>query len=446
MHPLQSIHAVVDALRPRPTQVRLGLCRFLPWPLVLAFLLGATPAWGGPATQPLPPVPEEAVEENPPLWVTPSLDLRLRYEYGDQSDLRAANAATARARVGVLTRAAAGFQAFAEYEGTVAADRTSYQAASVHGLGEGRTVIADPESHELNQLWLSWSGAGLDIKGGRQAINRGNQRHVGGVAWRQNMQTFDAATLGYAVNDDLSLYYGYVRRVNRIFGSGDKALAAQDDFAGDSHLIEATWNSAPFGTLTAYAYLLDLNNGGGAFGTRTYGLWWQGSVPVSAYGGGMTAGWYLEGALQEGAFGNPNDHLAPYIHAAVSLSKDKGPELTLGYELLGSDPGRGAVQFPLGTGHRFNGYADLFLTTPANGLQDMYVRLVSPLPLGLRGELAGHRFLAARGGGAYGSELDAVLSRRFGNHVTALAKHAWFFGENSMPDVQRFSIELNVSF
>jgi hypothetical protein len=32
-----------------------------------------------------------------------------------------------------------------------------------------------------------------------------------------------------------------------------------------------------------------------------------------------------------------------------------------------------AVQTPMATLHKFNGWADLFLTTPANGLTDMYV-------------------------------------------------------------------------
>ncbi len=46
--------------------------------------------------------------------------------------------------------------------------------------------------------------------------------------------------------------------------------------------------------------------------------------------------------------------------------------LGVGYELLGSDDGVAAFQTPLATLHKFNGFADQFLVTPAGGLQDIY--------------------------------------------------------------------------
>ena len=44
-----------------------------------------------------------------------------------------------------------------------------------------------------------------------------------------------------------------------------------------------------------------------------------------------------------------------------------------GYELLGSDDGKVAFNTPLATKHKFNGWADKFLGTPKEGLEDVYL-------------------------------------------------------------------------
>ena len=87
-----------------------------------------------------------------PALVDPTVDIRLRYEYGDQEGLDTSHAATIRNRIGLLTRELGGFQAFAEYEGTLAVDRDAYNPGNGPAT---RAVIADPESHELNQAWVS---------------------------------------------------------------------------------------------------------------------------------------------------------------------------------------------------------------------------------------------------------------------------------------------------
>ena len=106
---------------------------------------------------------KQTVAEIPPAAATfsdlytkakPTVDIRARYEYGEAEPLDDSNAFTVRGRLGLLSGTYAGFSLFAEYEGTLTADRDGYQAASVHGTGLGKTIIADPESHELNQAWV----------------------------------------------------------------------------------------------------------------------------------------------------------------------------------------------------------------------------------------------------------------------------------------------------
>ena len=95
--------------------------------------------------------------------------------------------------------------------------------------------------------------------------------------------------------------------------------------------------------------------------------------------------------------------------------------MKLAIEQLGSN-GRRAYQTPLATGHAFNGWADRFLTTPADGLQDRYLGWKH----GWGGWQAGvfvHDFRADRGDADYGSEWDASLGFKLGP-VALLAKYA----------------------
>src|SRR3989338_9048555 len=68
---------------------------------------------------------------------------------------------------------------------------------------------------------------------------------------------------------------------------------------------------------------------------------------------------------------NPVTFDADYWNAQIGLGV-AGFSLAAGYEELGSDGGAAAFQTPLATLHAFNGWADLFLATPANGLRDYY--------------------------------------------------------------------------
>src|SRR5437868_3122510 len=68
---------------------------------------------------------------------------------------------------------------------------------------------------------------------------------------------------------------------------------------------------------------------------------------------------------------NPVRFAADYVAGEAGLAY-RSLTLTGGWEKLGSDGGRAAVQTPMATLHKFDGWADLFLTTPANGLRDLY--------------------------------------------------------------------------
>ena len=106
---------------------------------------------------------------------------------------------------------------------------------------------------------------------------------------------------------------------------------------------------------------------------------------------------------------NPSSFDLWYYRVEPGVAYD-GAKAKLGYEVLQGD-GTSAFQTPLATLHSFNGLTDQFLTTPPDGLQDLYLSLDAPLPgEGWLSELslqAGyHQFWAEKGDSHYGWEWD----------------------------------------
>ncbi len=380
--------------------------------------------------------------DKPEPWIVPTADIRARYEYGDQDGRNTSHAGTLRARLGLITGEFSGFQAFAEYEGTLAVDRDSYQAASVHGLGQNKTIIADPESHELNQLWISYRGIeAASLKAGRQGINLDNQRYVGTVAWRQNMQTLDAATLRLTPSDSLAASYTYVNKVNRIFGSQSKANPAQDDFEGNTHLVHLSAPDLAIGDVSLFAYLMDLGNAAGdADSNNSFGVVSAGPLPWENFK------YHAEYGFQTDAFDNPLDYRAHYVHGALDAAVGESSSLGAGYEYLGSDNGVG-YKFPLGTNHKFNGFADKFLATPPDGLQDIYLVAGTKLPGDFGCKLFYHKFYNDDGSSNYGNEVDFVVTKDLGGGFSFLGKYAYYWAEDTpFTDTNRFSVEVDYKF
>jgi len=380
------------------------------------------------------------LDDDAPAPVKATLESRARYSYGDQDGLDDSHAGTLRSRLGLLTRELSGFQLFAEYEGTLTIDRDSYNDATGRRSLD-KTVIADPESHELNQLWGSYRTPDdfLRVKAGRQGINLDNQRFVGTVGWRQNMQTYDAAAVTVSPVEDLDLYYGYAWKVNRVFGS-EVVAPRFTDFHGNSHLVNVRYDGLPFGRLTAYGYFLDLHNEAGDVNSnQTFGLSLTGNVidtPVS---------YHAEYAYQTDAFDSPLDYGTHYAHGALSVPLFEGLKGTLGLEYLGSNNGVG-FKTPLATLHKFNGFADRFLATPAAGLTDLYGTVSCRLPWALGVAVWYHHFQDADFDTTLGNEVDLVLTKDLGRGISLLAKGALFRGSNGEPDVNRATLELSYRF
>ena len=119
--------------------------------------------------------------------------------------------------------------------------------------------------------------------------------------------------------------------------------------------------------------------------------------------------------------------------------------VTAGYEVLGSDNGQG-FRTPLATLHAFNGWADVFLTTPGAGLRDTYIKVAANLPASLQLLAFYHRFDADRGRARFGDEIDLQLVRRLTKTLSLTAKAALFDGKPGFADRDKVMLQADYAF
>ncbi len=350
---------------------------------------------------------------------TPSLDMRLRYETVDQDGLaRDAKALTLRTRLGYRTGDYRGFSAFAEFEDTTPLRDDDYN--STRNGKTGYPVVADPDATALNQAYLEYAApAATRIRYGKQRIILDNARFVGNVGWRQNEQTFNALSLVNEALPDTTINYAYVTEIDTITDTRTDSRA---------HLLNARYQGWAAGTLTAYAYLVEFP--GRPTSNRTLGLRFAGKQALS----GVGIDYLLEFARQDDYKAGDAGIGSDYRRIEVGIDSH-GVTLGLGQELLGADDYSG-FETPLATKHAFNGWADKFLNTPVDGLDDRFLRLGGSL-MGTRLQAVYHDFSADRGGADYGTEWDLLATRKFGKHYAAGVKYARYDADGLATDTRK---------
>lgn len=336
-------------------------------------------------------------------WI---LQGRYRLEDVDQDGpLRAATASTLRTHVGYETNQALPFSALVEIE-----DVHAIGAEEFNSTTNGNTqysTVADPDGTELNQAFLTWQRSGLRARVGRQALNLDNARFIGDVDFRQNQQTYDSATLQATTPGGSRVIYGYLWRVRRFLGD-DHPLG---DLDLRTHALNASHGFLNGDRVTAYAYLVEFEAAAMlASSTKTFGISYDGGIDVET----QRFMYRAEYADQSDFADNPNAVDAWYANLELGWRFTNQWVLTAGAERLNGD-GTQAFQTPLATLHKFNGLADIFTTTPANGLDDYYVRASVPV-FGARVTASWHDFRAVEGNDAYGDEIDVQITWRLDSH------------------------------
>ena len=354
----------------------------------------------------------------------PAFNVRYRLETVDQAGIaNSARASTAKARLSWLMPASEGFSAGFEGDYVFVVGEERYNSTN-NGLGE-YPVVADPVGFDLNQAYVRYRDDSLVVTMGRQRILHGAQRFVGGVAWRQNEQTFDALRV-QSTHERASVDYSYVANVNRIFGPEDGAQPAT--WEGNSHLFRLEVKPGEGHAFGSFVYLMDFENANGPpNANRTYGLDYTASFGAV----GVTA----TIARQSDWADNPLSYDAAY-HSLEGRLKSGAVTYTVGYEVLGSDEGLASFRMPTATLHKFQGWTDKFLATPAAGVRDFYVKAgtkVGPAAVAM----ALHDFGAVEGGAHYGREVDLSVSCPVGEKLGLLFKFARYNADEHATDTTK---------
>lgn len=366
-------------------------------------------------------------------------DLNLRYEAVDQDNaLEDASALTLRTRLGFSSGSVNGFSFTAEVEDSRIVLGQDEFTVGPTGFNVGEySVIADPETTEVDQAFIQYKADNFTARVGRQVITLDDHRFVGHVGWRQDRQTFDAVSAKYAATDNLELFYSYLYKRNRIF-------AEAADLDSKDHILHATYTSK-IGKFVAYAYLLEVDNDTDN-ALDTYGVSYDGKMKgesVSwAYGGE-----FATQSSEAGAGETATDFDASYLNAYVAATFS-GVTAKVDYEILGSDDGLYGFATPLATLHKFNGWTDQFLGTPAQGLKD--------LKLSLSGGLAGGKWLLAyhdfsaddssNGADDLGSEINVQYTKKFAGKYNFGIKYGTYDAGDIKVDTNRFWMWIGTRF
>ena len=173
------------------------------------------------------------------------------------------------------------------------------------------------------------------------------------------------------------------------------------------------WRRFPDG----FAYLLDFDPESDYPSAKTvdnsndtYGIEYNGDLDLLK----LHAAW----ATQSDAGNSTLNYNADYYVIDVS-GKAAAVTLGAGYEVLGAGDGVG-FKTPLATLHKFQGWADKFLSTPGDGVKDAYVSIAGTVgPVKLKAVY--HDFNAEEGSASFGQEIDLsgtwAVNKRFSTQL-----------------------------
>lgn len=368
----------------------------------------------------------------------PYVDARLRNETVDQDSRPLdANSWTLRIRAGLELKLSD--------TTTIAGDLDWVEVLNndFNSTINGRTqfpVVGDPQATELNRLFLTnTSIEDTKVTIGRQRIIFDDARFVGNVGWRQNEQTYDAVRIENSSWGDVKIDAAYLRRVNRIFGPDSPA----GRFRGDTFLLNVS-KPTPIGKLTGFAYLVELEEAL-ANSVQTYGGRLTGKTNVAD---DVSFAYAASFATQSEYQNNPIDFSADY-YFAEGVFGSKGFTGGAGYEVLTGNGTKGFAT-PLATLHKFQGFADLFLATPADGIEDLYFKAgwagknVGPFS-SVRFVAAYHDFRAENVSLKYGTETNLLAVANWKN-MTFLVKYADYNADGFGTDTTRLTIDFGIKF
>jgi len=300
--------------------------------------------------------------------------------------------------------------------------------------GKKYSTVMDPQYAMISNAAINYTMDKTTLHAGRGQVNLDNQRFIGTVGWRQLERSYDSVFVANNSIKNLSVLAAWVY--------GYQGVVEGETVDTNTVLLHAAYTVMPALKITAYDYMIASNGRSNDVGCDTYGLALTGKVKMNA----ISLNYRAEYAMQTDATMSIHDGdrkaNADYINLDVS-GNFQGILAGVNYELQSGTENDSTANrtfsTPLGTNHKFNGWADQFLKTPKGGLQDMN------LHIGYKAKGFGkvlavyHQFTAdkamqaASGTGTsddLGSEIDFLYANKIPgvNNLTGLAKYASYSG------------------
>ena len=428
--------------------------------------MSSLPAVAEEASKPAPETLLEAIQQGKPMT-----SFRLRYENVDQEGYQSTAATAPKLKTGEAwtLRSLIGWQTapFKNFSFGV-------QLTDVHEFNDnfndrrdnvpepGKAAypnIVDPGYTDINQLYVDWTGINnTRLRLGRQQLNLDNVRFIGDIGFRQNMQVFDGISVLNKSIPDTEIFAAHFDKVRQI------TTKLRD---GNIDMVNAKYRISPAESLVGYAYLIDVDNlgqngqpvggsnaasyvvsGGNGLGpsqdsvsaattdasSKTFGLRLDGARKISE---DWKVLYTAEYAKQDDYRGGSSLIDAHYFKIGGGAGYGAW-SLRLDHEKLSSNGGKYAFQTPLGTNHLFQGWADHFLATPRQGMQDTFVTLSGSIQKAKLYaeyhvfhsdkdfETLGSTAANRRFGDKYGTEFDASVLYPFTDKITGKIEYANF--------------------
>ena len=297
---------------------------------------------------------------------------RARYEHVDQ-DGKAdnANAYTLRSLIGWRTKPFHDVSVTAQLINVTQFNHDFYDNSRRVPVSSTYPTVGDPDLTDINQLYLEYLGVpDTSIKAGRQLVQLDNVRFFGNVEFRQASQTFDGFSASNKSIDKLTLYAAHLDSVRQV------TTIKRDT---DIDILHASYQLDSLNTLTVYGYFLDAQNLGQNRNTglglnadhshKDVGVRADGEMPLMQ---NISLLYTAEYADQR-PYKDGDSRIHAHYARLGAGAKAGGTSLRFDQETLSSNDGLYGFQTPLATLHPFQGWADVFTTTPRQGLIDRYL-------------------------------------------------------------------------
>ncbi|MEN4053988.1 hypothetical protein [Sulfurimonas sp. NWX79] len=334
------------------------------------------------------------------------------------------------------------------------------------------SVVVDPQQAMISNAEVNYKTGDTLLHAGRGQVNLDNQRFIGTVGWRQFERSYDSVFVANNSIKNLSVLAAWVYGFQGVFGG--------PTMDANTVLLHAAYTVSDALKITAYDYMIagqgdtfKVTDGGVGF--DTYGIALTGNVKLDAVKLNYRAEYAIESdasmKIQETATNADNfKRDASYYNLDVGANIS-GILVGANYEFQSgtslTDTKNKTFATPLGTNHKFNGWADMFLNTPDGGLIDANVRLGYKAKgfgklLAVYHEFTADKKMSSDGtttatttSDDLGSEIDVVYVNKIPgvNGLTGLLKYADYSKgkvnngtQNYTKDTQKFWAQLDYKF